>query len=80
MGIKTFDVKEGNREMKVIIPETGDKVWDAELELAEREKTRDQLRTNQRPVSKVNKKEVGEALKDLKDFYNAKRENRRRIY
>lgn len=75
-GINFFTVKEGDREMRVIIPGTGDKSYDEYLEQAEREKTRDQLqKLPPKPVRKTSKKEVGEALKEYREFLRRRRED-----
>ena len=80
MGIKRLAIKEGDRQMDVFIPETGDKHWDKELEIAETERTRDYLKQERKEKSKMSRKDVGKILKDYKKYQEARKEGRRRIY
>lgn len=67
--------------MEVFIPQTGDLSYDRYLEEAEREKTLDQLKKSPpRAPSKASKKDIGEALKEIKEFQRRKKENRKRFY
>ena len=78
--MKKFDIVEGNRKMTVLIPPTGDKIWDRDLEQMGREKTRQQLKDNQRKLPTKSKKEVSGALRDYNNFLQAKKECRKRFY
>ena len=80
MEIKTFKVKEGNREQTVIIPKTGDKSYDDYLEEAEREKTSEQLKKNQRPQSTVPREQVVGALREFHNFIQRKKEGGKKYY
>ena len=63
--MKVFDVKHEDKEMRVIIPDTGDRQENEYLELAEREKTLDQLKKKpKRGKSKLSKQEQVEAIKE----------------
>jgi len=67
-GINKFTVKEGNREMQVIIPKSGDSSYDEYLEEAEREKTADELKKNQKPEATMSKADVAGALREYAEF------------
>ena len=74
--MKVFDVKHEDREMRVIIPDTGDRQENEYLELAEREKTLDQLKKKpKREKSKLSKQDQVEAIKELKTFKERRRRN-----
>lgn len=66
-------VKEGNREMQVLIPDSGDQPETHDITQAAIEKTRDELKHNQRPESKVNPADRREALREALE----RRESRR---
>jgi len=80
MGIKRLAIKEGDRQMDVFIPETGDKHWDEELEIAETERTRDYLKQERKEKSKMPRKDVGKILKDYKEYQEAIQAGRKRHY
>lgn len=70
---KQFTVKHEDKEMQVIIPETGDKSYDDYLEEAEREKTLDQLKKKPpREKSKLSKEEQAVAIKDWRKYLDQK--------
>lgn len=67
--INKFTVKEGNKEMLVVIPKTGDKSYDDYLESSEREKTADQLRKRpDKPAPRASREEVSGALREYNEF------------
>ena len=73
-------IKESGREMTLIIPPTGDKVWDRELEEAEVEKTRDELRKMPpRPQGK-SKEEVAGALKEYSQFIKRQKNGTKKYF
>lgn len=71
--MNTFKVKQGNREMTVIIPQTGDRSYDQYLEEAEREKTAEELKKQQRPISKMSRADIIGALKEYRDWFRRRR-------
>ncbi len=74
--VNMFTIKEGDRERIVVIPDTGDKQENEYLEVAEREKTANELRKlPPRPVRKTSKAEVGGALKEYREFLLRKRDD-----
>jgi len=73
--VKTFKVVEGNREMEVFIPPTGDEIWDKELEAMGREKTSEDLKKNQKPVGKLPRKEIAQGLREVQEFRNRRKDN-----
>ena len=78
--LNQFTVKEGDREMDVVIPLTGDTSYDRYLEEAEREKTADQLRKKPpRPVP-ADKKEVAGILKEIIAFRNRRQSEHPKRY
>lgn len=71
---KQFSVKHEDKEMEVIIPDTGDPVEMEVLEEIEREKTLDQLKKKpQREKSKLSKRDQAEAIKDYKRYKDDKK-------
>lgn len=65
--INKFVVKEGSREMTVVIPQSGDKSYDDYLEEAEREKTAEQLKKKPpKPKATMSKEDVAGMLKEFK--------------
>ncbi len=71
---QSIDIKEGNRAMKVFVPDMGDPVETKELIQAETEKTRDQLKRNQKETSKVNPQDRKEALAEWQRRRDYKKE------
>lgn len=68
-----FTVKHEDREMEVIIPNSGDKSYDAYLEEAEREKTLDQLKKRgKREKTKLKQGDISGALKEYAEFKKRK--------
>ena len=78
--VKVFTVKEGNREMNVIIPQSGDSSYDNYLEEAEKEKTSDDLRKNQRPAPKMSKKDATGAVKEIRKWKQDRESGKRSKY
>ncbi|MCW4051509.1 MAG: hypothetical protein NWE89_17445 [Candidatus Bathyarchaeota archaeon] len=71
--IKQFRVKEGEHEMDVFIPQSGDKSYDDYLEEAEREKTSDELRKKTpKPPQKISDKDMGAQLREYQEFKERK--------
>ena len=74
MPSKQFTVKHEDREMQVIIPDTGDKVEMEALEEIEREKTLDELKKKpKREKSKVSKEDKAGAIKDWRRYLDGKK-------
>lgn len=66
--IKTITVTEGERTMDVLIPQTNDKEYNDYLEVAEKEKTADELRKQPpKEKSKLSKSEKVEAIKEINE-------------
>tara|TARA_Y100000310_G_scaffold144390_1_gene143648 strand:+ start:20889 stop:21164 length:276 start_codon:yes stop_codon:yes gene_type:complete len=64
-----FTVKHEDKEMQVIIPDTGDKSENEFLEVAEREKTLDQLKKRPaREKSKLSGEDRAGAIKEYNDW------------
>ena len=79
--LNTFKVKYGNKEMQVIIPDTGDRAENAYLEEAEREKTLEQLRKKPpREETKLSKDEQADAIKEYSIFRRRRAQNNIRRY
>jgi hypothetical protein len=77
---KTVNVKEGNREMNVLVPDMGDRIETNDLIQAETEKTHAQLKANQRPVSTVKPEDRKEALKEFQERRERKRDGTKKYY
>lgn len=77
---KSVNVKEGNREMKVLYPDMGDKSETHDLEQQAVEKTTDELKHNQRPVSTITPEHRKEALREWQDRRNRKRDSSKKFY
>lgn len=72
--IKRKVIREGDREMILIIPQTGDLSYDAYLEEAETEKTKDQLKKKPpKPIATMSKKDVAGALKEYFEWLRRKK-------
>lgn len=72
--IKRYTVKEGDSEMEIIQPLTGDKSYDEYLEEAEREKTADQLKkAPTKPKSIVPREQIAGSLREFREFLERKR-------
>lgn len=72
--LRQFKVKHEDREMQVIIPDTGDKAEMEYLEQAEREKTLAQLKNKPpREKSKPSKEDKAEAIKDWRKYLDRKK-------
>lgn len=79
--MKTITVKHENKEMTVIIPATGDKSYDDYLEVAEREKTLNELKKRpDKPISKISKEDKSGVLKEFLEFRNRKRKGDMKKY
>ncbi len=78
--INQFSVKHEGKETIVIIPKTGDRSYDEYLEVAEREKTLDELKKRKTEKRTHSEKEVSAALKELSDFRKRKREGNIKKY
>ncbi|MBE3143550.1 MAG: hypothetical protein IMZ61_06465 [Planctomycetes bacterium] len=76
----TVNVKEGNREMNVLIPDTGDSLETQDITEAAIEKTKDELRHNQRPVSTVKPEDRRAALREFQERKEHKRNGTRKFY
>ncbi len=71
-----FTVEHEDREMKVIIPDTGDESENQYLEEAEREKTLDQLKKKPtKEQSKLSKEDKVIAIKEVVDYKKRKSVN-----
>ena len=83
MATKELTIKENGKEMKVFIP-GADQMDRHELEDIvqwQTEKTRDELRkAPPKEESKHSKKEVGEALKDYRDFQQRRGQGGKKYY
>lgn len=77
---KKVNVKEGNREMDVLYPDMGDKSETHDLEEQAIEKTRDELKHNQRLISNVNPEDRREALKEWQERRDRKRGVSKKFY
>lgn len=55
--------------MTVIIPLTGDRSYDQYLEEAEREKTAEELKKQQRPIAKMSRADIIGALKEYREWF-----------
>ena len=76
MKLNTFKVKHKDREMEVIIPDTGDTAENAYLEEVEREKTLDQLKKSPpKEKSKLSKEEKKLAIKEIKRYQDRRKQN-----
>ncbi len=72
--LNTFKVRQGDREMTIIIPRTGDKSYDEYLEEAEREKTEDQLKKKPpKPKSTIPRDQIAGSLREFREFLERKR-------
>ena len=79
--INRFKVKEGDKEMEVLIPDTGDRQYNEYLEEAQREITANQLRKKQdKPKPTASKSDVAEALKEYKAYQDYIKQGHRRKY
>jgi len=79
--VRNFTVKHEDKEMQVIIPDSGDKSYDDYLESAEREKTLDQLKkSSPREKSKLSREDIRGNLKEFIEFKNRKKENVNKKY
>ena len=79
--IRQFTIKEGDHEMDVVIPESGDKAYDDYLEQAEREKTSEQLKKKPpKPPSKVSKEDLAGIAMEKLEFKGRKRRGNIRKY
>jgi len=67
-------VKEGNREMQVLIPDLGDRSETHDITEAAVEKTKDELRHNQRQESKVNPADRRTAIREALERRERRRE------
>jgi hypothetical protein len=76
----TVNIKEGNREMNVLIPDTGDRLETHDITEAAIEKTRDELKHNQRPVSTVKPEDRRAALKEFQERKAHKQNGTRKYY
>ncbi len=77
---KMVTVKHEDKEMQVIIPDTGDKAENQYLEEAEREKTLDQLKKKPaREKSKLSEEDKVAAIKEIQAFKKRKSINPRYI-
>lgn len=71
---KQFTVKHEDKEMQVIIPDTGDRQEMDYLEEAEREKTLDQLKKKpSKQKSRLSKEEQADAIKDWRKYLDQKK-------
>jgi len=79
--LNDFTVKEGDREMQVVIPKSNDKVYDDYLELAEREKTADWLRKRPpKPEPKYSKKERAGIIREYSDFIKRRNNGQKKYF
>jgi len=80
--IKSFKVTHENREMDVFYPETGDRIYDEEIEATEREKTLEELKAKP-PKHKATPKErediIG-AMREIQEFTRRKKESPNRRF
>jgi len=79
---KQIEVEYGGRTRIVIIPSTGDPIWDRDLEQSAREKTMDELKKLP-PILKQTqekKKEVGGILKEFVEFKKREKEGTKRFF
>lgn len=71
--VKKITVKEGEHQMDVFIPQSGDTSYDNYLEEAEREKTSEELKKKPpKPPQKVSDKEMGAQLREYHEFKERK--------
>jgi len=78
---KQFKVKHENKEMEVIIPDTGDAGEMAYLEEAEREKTLTDLKKKPpREESKLSKGDRAEAIKEWRDHVARKKAGTKKYF
>jgi hypothetical protein len=75
-----FTVEENGKKQTVIIPDTGDKSYNEALKEAYTEKTKDQLRKENKPVSKLSPSEKTEAVKELIAFKKRKISGTKKFY
>jgi len=69
--MKEITIKHEDKEMTVLIPQSKDKSYDDYLEVAEREKTLDELKKRPAKVkSKESKEDIAGALKEYTEFKN----------
>jgi len=73
--LNRFTVKEGEHEMEVVIPRSGDLLYDRYLEEAEREKTKEQLRKKppKVPATPQSKQDLAEATREMLEYRNRKK-------
>jgi len=75
---KTIEISYGGRTRIIVIPSTGDPIWDRDLEQSAREKTLEELKKMPpREKPKHSKLEIAEALNDLLKF---RKRNEKRFY
>jgi len=78
--INSFTVNVDGKSQQVFIPSSGDKSHDEYLEVAEREKTLDQLkRKPAREKSKVSAEDKAGAIKEMRDYKKQRGMNPRYI-
>ena len=68
--------------MDVFYPATGDRIYDEEIEITEREKTLEQMKKQppKRKATPREKEDIIGAMREVQEFFERKKENPNRKY
>ncbi len=79
--IKEYNVKVGDEQMDVFIPQSDDHSYNEYLEVAEIEKTKEQLKKRPpKEKGKASKSDISEVLKEKREFSRRKKSEFPRKY